>query len=367
VWDTDTLTELKKPFRDPRVGGVTTNQRIFGRERNVLSRCADWMEDIRATYSLPAMSVLGQVGCLPGRTIALRRDIVADNADRFLTERFLGIHLEISDDRTLTNYALQAGYRTVFQRSSRVWTDTPTELGRYVRQQYRWARGSQYNTLRMSGFMLRHTPFLAYCFFTDILIPFAWFGTLVNLAWKFSVGDPVNYTTIPPWGQAALVVVGVMCSYALRNLSHLRRHPGDLAYLPVFVVFLAGISLIRLYGFFRCGEEAAWGTRKHAHAGTGQVSPLGMVPMYLGLAGVVVAAGIGPMLETRPTFMSEVDQHAVVLAVVASAVLAALVTMTVERYLRMRRNAARQPVGAEAADVAASPAHRSSSSEHSRD
>ena len=66
IWTTDTLRELVKPFADAAIGGVTTNQRIIDPDRNVLTRWADWLENIRVEYSMPAMSVLGQVGCLPG-------------------------------------------------------------------------------------------------------------------------------------------------------------------------------------------------------------------------------------------------------------------------------------------------------------
>jgi hyaluronan synthase len=66
VWTADTLDELVKPFRDPRVGGVTTRQRILDPSRSVLTRWADWLEGVRSEYSMPAMSVLGTVGCLPG-------------------------------------------------------------------------------------------------------------------------------------------------------------------------------------------------------------------------------------------------------------------------------------------------------------
>src|SRR5215217_2691918 len=105
---------------------------------------------------MPAQSVLGQVGCLPGRTIAFRRDILVRSMPAFLRERFLGVFLEISDDRTLTNATLKLGYRTVYQSTSLVYTDAPTRIGKLVKQQYRWARGSQYNTLRMLPWMLRH-------------------------------------------------------------------------------------------------------------------------------------------------------------------------------------------------------------------
>lgn len=274
-WDPNTLSELVKPFADPTVGGVTTSQRIYGRERHILTRFADWMEDIRTRYSMPAMSVFGSVGCLPGRTIGFRRSIIENNLEKFLGEKFLGIFLEVSDDRTLTNYVLQDGYKTVLQRTSRVWTDAPTSYRKYARQQLRWARGSQYNTLRMLGFMVRKTPYLCFSYVVDVLIPFFWLGTIINLVWKVAVGDPTPYMVGTVWEQVLLVVFGILVSVAIRNLSHLRSHPEDWPYLPAFILLQSLLlTPIRIYGFFKMARDSGWGTRANAHQGTSQVHAL---------------------------------------------------------------------------------------------
>ena len=145
-----------KPFADAKVGGVTTNQRILDHDRNVLTRWADWLENIRIEYSMPAMSVLGQVGCLPGRTIAFRRTVLDDAMPAFLNDRFLGVFLEVSDDRTLTNLCLKQGYQDRLPVDEPASTPTrPSACSKMAKQQLRWARGSQYNTLRMLPWMMR--------------------------------------------------------------------------------------------------------------------------------------------------------------------------------------------------------------------
>src|SRR3954470_2665285 len=96
VWTEGTLAELVKPFADESVGGVTTRQRILEPERSWITRWADWLENSRSLYSMPAQSVMGQVGCLPGRTIAFRRSILMTVMDKFMTERFMGVFLEVS-------------------------------------------------------------------------------------------------------------------------------------------------------------------------------------------------------------------------------------------------------------------------------
>jgi hyaluronan synthase len=111
----------------------------------------EWLEEIRFHGSLKAMSVNGKVGCLPGRTIAFRKSIIADNMDEFMNEKFLGFHKEVSDDRSLTNVTLKQGYKTVLQSTAVVSTAAPESWKKYLRQQLRWSEGSQYNNIKMSG------------------------------------------------------------------------------------------------------------------------------------------------------------------------------------------------------------------------
>lgn len=301
LWTKDTLAELVKPFRDPRVGGVTTRQRIMDPSRNVLTRWADWLENIRNEYSMPAMSVLGTVGCLPGRTIAFRREILTRYMDQFLGERFLGVHLEVSDDRALTNYTLKAGYRTVFQSTALVYTDAPTRLRMLVRQQFRWARGSQYNTLRMLPWMLRRAPVLAVFYVSDIIIPFVLVGALISWGVVLYTGARAwLYAAIPMlpdvgW-QAVLVILllaGVMttASLCIRFGRHFAYRRQDLLWLPVFMLINTFLLIpIRALGFLAMAHNAGWGTRAQGFAGERRLNPQRLLPYLLG--GSMLAASV---------------------------------------------------------------------------
>ena len=293
VWTPGTLSELLKPFRDPQVGGVTTRQRILEPDRSVLTRWADWLESVRSEYSMPAMSVLGTVGCLPGRTIAFRRDILVDCMKDFLSEKFLGVFLEVSDDRTLTNYALKAGYKTVYQSTSLVYTDAPLEIRKLVKQQYRWARGSQYNTLRMMRWMVKEARFLALFYAIDILVPFVLLGTFAGWAWAFVVQrqSPGVYDALPlpsngleAFGLVvALAIVLSALSLGVRFGRHFAHRPQDTLFLPVFMLINTLLLLpVRLVGFFRMAHNAGWGTRADSFAGESGRNPWVCVPYVLG-------------------------------------------------------------------------------------
>ena len=277
VWTPGTLSELVRPFAEASVGGVTTRQRILEPERSWITRWADWLENSRALYSMPAQSVLGQIGCLPGRTIAFRREILERVMDKFMTEKFMGVFLEVSDDRTLTNLTLKEGYRTVYQHTSLVYTDAPLEVKKLFKQQLRWARGSQYNTFRMMPWMLGHAPMLAFFFAMDILLPFMLMGVLGGWIYRGITGQGVNLYRgiLAEYGVSTglvsiivLMVLSSVLSMAIRQMRHLAEKPSDFLRLPVFIIVSTFFLMpIRVIGFFRMGHASGWGTRAGAYAG----------------------------------------------------------------------------------------------------
>ena len=296
LWTSDTLVELVKPFADERVGGVTTRQKIIAPERNILTRWADWLESLRAEYAQPAQSVLGTIGCLPGRTIAFRRVVLENCMVAFMTEKFMGVFLEVSDDRTLTNYALKQGYRTVYQSTALVYTDAPTNIRILAKQQLRWARGSQYNTFRMMPWMVRNARTLAVFFAADIISPFLLLGVITGWMYRLAIGDHVDLYSgmLGHYGYAlgiaqivVLTILGSVVSFALRQSRHLRSAPGDLLRLPIYIVLCTLMLMpIRMYGFLRMAHAGGWGTRKDAYKGERKtvMNPLASIPYVMAFA-----------------------------------------------------------------------------------
>ncbi|WP_181408440.1 glycosyltransferase family 2 protein, partial [Schumannella sp. 10F1B-5-1] len=284
VWTENTLSELVKPFADSRVGGVTTRQRILDPKRSWITRWADWLENSRALYSMPAQSVLGQVGCLPGRTIAFRRSILTRVMHDFMTQKFMGVFLEVSDDRTLTNLTLKAGYRTVYQYTSLVYTDAPLQLKKLFKQQLRWARGSQYNTLRMLPWMLGHAPVLALFFVMDIILPFLLYGVILGWIWRSITGQGYDFyrAILDEYGLSTgliwvlgLMVVSSVLSMGIRQLRHLAEKPSDFFRLPLFIIVSTLFLMpVRLLGFVRMAHASGWGTRAGAYSGGADDAPI---------------------------------------------------------------------------------------------
>jgi hyaluronan synthase len=267
LWTENTLLELVKPFAEPKVGGVTTQQRIFDAQRSFYTRFSDWIEYLRNHLGLRFLSYFGQIGCLPGRTIAFRTEIVYSALPHFVNERFLGKKVEFSDDRSLTYYTLKAGFQTVYQESSQVYTDAPENFDKFFKQQTRWARGSQLNNLKQWQLLLLEKPLLGFFFYSEMLIPFfiLYFYSItlfaiLDLRPRLSVASP-DYDWLF-FVHVFLIFLGILLSFLLRNYQFFRQEIFDLKlFFKHVLVLITVMPFIRLYALMSMAERNIWGTR----------------------------------------------------------------------------------------------------------
>jgi hyaluronan synthase len=259
VWEPDALIEMLRPFADPRIGGVTPRQAIFDVGTNPVRRFADWLEDLRYHLTVPAQSVFGQIGCLAGRTIAYRRTAFGPAVDRLVQQHVFGVPLHVGDDRVLTNELLRNGWRTVYQSTALVTTDAPSDWWTFWKQQLRWGRSSQRETLLSLPWLWRKPVALA-SFLTDIITPFALYAVAI-LAVAHGIrgqGGPTGFT-LPV--ELSIGYVGMLISIGLRQIPHFRRSPHDLKRLPLFVLQLTFLMApIRIIAFATMLHQG-WATR----------------------------------------------------------------------------------------------------------
>jgi cellobiuronic acid synthase len=260
IWTPGMLDELLRPFADPRVGGVTPRQAIFDAHANPVRRLADWIEDVRYHLTVPAQSVFGQVGCLAGRTIAYRREAFEPAVERLVGQSVLGVPQHIGDDRVLTNELLRHGWRTVYQSTAVVETNAPDDWRTFWRQQLRWARSRQRETLLSLRWLWRKPAALA-CFATDILTPFALYG-VITLAVAHALRGEGGPTGWAMGIEVPLGYLGMVVSIGLRQVPHFRRRPQDLARLPLFVLQLTFFMVPTRILAFATMLHQSWSTRR---------------------------------------------------------------------------------------------------------
>lgn len=165
VWERDVLEKLKKPFRDPKVGGVGARAHMIPTgDRPVLwERLADLYLDARYATEVAATTRLGAAAsCLSGRTAAYRTHLLQSLKDPLLNETFLGKPCISGDDKRYTCLVLEKGYQIWHQLDARIYSTFRPDFIGFLNQRIRWMRNSFRSDLRAIGskWLWEH-PYLA--------------------------------------------------------------------------------------------------------------------------------------------------------------------------------------------------------------
>ncbi|MER5944823.1 glycosyltransferase [Streptomyces sp. NPDC001904] len=253
IWADDVAAEVRRPFADPRVGGVGTRQNVYN-PRGFLQRVNDMFLDYRYFDENAAQTVLGRaVSCLSGRTAVYRRALLLEVSDDFMSETFLGVPCMSGDDKRLTTLVLERGHRTYMQRSARVWSTFPGALRVFCKQRLRWARNTWRSDLRALSrrWVWRH-PFLAYSMidksvssFTLLLSPFFMTYAIVRQDWFF-------VACLGAWWWV---------SRSMKMLPHLVRRPTSVLLVPGFVVMSFLMAVIKICALLTVRRQR-WLTRQ---------------------------------------------------------------------------------------------------------
>lgn len=253
-WTPGLLREVQKPFLDPDVGAVSTQQNVYQRKTSIWRRIADWMVNLRYYNYVPAMGRAGAVACVSGRTAAYRRSVVMPVLDNLENEFFLGRRCVAGDDGRLTWLVLASGYKTVHQSSAKALSMFPDTFRAFVKQRVRWSRNSYrcYLTAAYKGWLWR-VPFVTKVTVLQIL--------LTPVTMGITIGYLVFSRLEPTQTSIALAATWLLVGRGIRGISHLRRHPADLLLLPVFTLVVIVVALpIKLYAFLTMNKQG-WLTR----------------------------------------------------------------------------------------------------------
>ncbi len=262
VSDPRALDELLLPFADPRVQSVAGVVMAANVGSSFLARITDlWFVTGQLT-DRSSLSVFGAVWVNSGPIAAYRAEVVRDNLDGYLTERFFGRHVAFSDDSLLTLYAMVRG-RTVQQPTAFAFALMPDRFGHLCRMYLRWMRGS----FIRSWWRVRYLPLRSYAWWAHLLRWASMVVATVVFVTVVFVSPMVEPTlTALPWLLSVTFIVG--WAQTLRYLTVRRsdestgRRVWTWLLAPVAVVFAAVVlRVIRWYGAATCWRTG-WGTRQ---------------------------------------------------------------------------------------------------------
>jgi cellulose synthase/poly-beta-1,6-N-acetylglucosamine synthase-like glycosyltransferase len=260
MWQRGLLQAVQRPFADPQVGAVSTQQNVYGRTTSIWRRVADWLVDLRYCDYVPAMGRAGAVACVSGRTGAYRRSVVLPVLENLENEFFLGRRCIAGDDGRLTWLVLASGYKTVHQSSAKALSMFPDRFGAFVKQRIRWSRNSYrcYLTALWKGWLWA-VPLVTKLTVLQILLT----PVTMGITMGYLVFSRLDLT----WQSYAAAGAWLLIGRGIRGYSHLRRHPGEIFLLPLITVVVILIALpIKLYAFLTMNKQG-WLTRSATTVG----------------------------------------------------------------------------------------------------
>src|SRR6185503_6194363 len=105
------------------------------------------------------------VTCCSGCCSAYRKSYVDPILDEWRTQKFLGAQCTYGDDRSLTNFLLRQGYRTIYAPEALSQTIVPDTWSKFLKQQLRWKKSWTRESLIAAMFMWKRHPLAAISFF----------------------------------------------------------------------------------------------------------------------------------------------------------------------------------------------------------
>lgn len=282
VWGENVRRQALIPFRDEKVGGVATYQRVANPE-TIAQRIFNIQLNMRYLEELPFLMAGGgeAMRCISGRTAFYRRAAILPLLNGLLTETFLGQPVVSGDDKRLTYLVQAAGWKTVFQQQAHVYTPGTASLAGFFKQRLRWTRNSWRADLKVlkKRWVWRH-PRLAFHLIDNIFQPFA------------QILSPAFFLIsiyLHQWLPALVLFTWWHAGRAIRLWPHLKRRPQDISLLPIMVVYNFCSAVIKIYGLFTLSHQG-WITRWDKSR-LPQFKWLSAAPGYIGTAAIVFGFG----------------------------------------------------------------------------
>ncbi|MGH8378691.1 MAG: glycosyltransferase family 2 protein [Gammaproteobacteria bacterium] len=241
VIERNALLAMAGPFRDPKVGAVAGKVTVYNRADGLIPRMLKVRYALSFDYLRAVQSTYGTVYCCPGALAGYRAKVVRDVLDRWVNQKFFGVACTYGEDRSMTNYILDAGYDTVYQRAAIVHTVVPHGYLKLCKMFLRWDRSYIREELRFAWIVWKRPLAARVIAVTDAFV--------TNLRYPVSWAALVLLVAIIIWHPATLVrflfVIGIMACFNM--LYYLRS---ERSWDFVYGIFYSYYSAFALFWIF---------------------------------------------------------------------------------------------------------------------
>lgn len=195
----DTAKELVKYFIDEKVGAVAGHAYVANANVNVLTKMQSVVYYVAFKAYKSSEALFDSVTCCSGCCSAYRRSILTKILYKWVNQKFLGVKCTYGDDRSLTNFFLKRGYKTLYAPEAKSYTFVPDTFKKYRKQQLRWKKSWIRETLKAGTFMWKRNPVASLSFYIgavlSIMSPliliraFVWYPYINHLVpWFYIMG-----------------------------------------------------------------------------------------------------------------------------------------------------------------------------------
>jgi len=253
--DPVTFKNLVSPFYKPEIGAVCAHADPENADAN-------WLTRMQAAYYFMSFRILKAaestfftVFCCSGCSSAYRKSIILPILDLWLNEKFLGLPVTWGDDRSLTNWVIKSGYKTIYTDEVQAYTICPETFKTFLKQQIRWKKGWFVNSMFASKFVLKRQPFVALSYFFPLI-----FITLITpfMATRALIYNPLFLGVLPYYYLTGVFLVAFLMTVYYRYVARKNKYwPYMFTWSAINLVCL---SFILFYALATI-QNRKWGTR----------------------------------------------------------------------------------------------------------
>ncbi|AKA69493.1 glycosyltransferase family 2 protein [Clostridium scatologenes] len=246
------IRNLVQPFKDPKMGGVSGRTDVANTFTNTLTKMQSVRYYIAFRIMKAAEAYFDAVTCLSGPLSCYRKQIVIDNMDNWLDQRFLGQKATFGDDRAMTNFVLN-GYRTSYQDTAICSTIVPNRYKVFLKQQMRWKRSWLRESIIAGKFMWKKEPFMSAFFYMGVFVPIAAPVIVIyNLIYV-----PITHKIFPTTFLVGLLMMSLMMSFAQMFF----RKSTTWIFGMIFCIYYEAVLLWQMPIAWVTFWKSTWGTR----------------------------------------------------------------------------------------------------------
>ncbi|RDA90017.1 hypothetical protein CP533_0888 [Ophiocordyceps camponoti-saundersi (nom. inval.)] len=275
TWPPTMLPWILAPFEDKDIGAVGTCQRAKRDRSGSWAFCMwNWLGQAyieRRNFEISAThNIDGGTSCMSGRTGAYRSEILKshDFLDGFINEKWRRWILNADDDNFVTRWLVTHKRKTWIQYEPECELETTLENNsKFLYQCTRWARSnwrSNWTSLVQERHVWRQQPWCTYALHiaTFTSLAFVVDPLLLASCW-YATSEWEMYQR--RWAFWSLFVFIFGFTKTVKLIGLWRRHPVDIIFLPVSILFGWFHGLIKLYALFTL-NMTSWGSRADGDA-----------------------------------------------------------------------------------------------------